>query len=445
MTLRFVASLIAICIGIFLDTTSADAQAPPNIVLILSDDQAWTDYGFMKHPQIKTPHLDKLASQSLVYTRGYVPNSLCRPSLATIITGQYAHQHGIVGNDPPLPDDVKDMPLKRAKLHDSYFKARETYISKIDQQETIPDYLAKLGYLSFQSGKWWEGHYSRGGFTHGMTHGDLLLGARHGDEGLAIGRKGMKPVFEFIETAKEDQKPFFLWYAPMMPHSPHKPPERLLTKYAKITPHVEIAKYWAMCEWFDETIGELMSELERQKLSENTIVLYVADNGWINEADRDAYAPRSKRSQYDGGLRTPIMVSWPGKITPTVDNDHLASSIDLLPTILHATGITPPADLPGINLLDTEAVASRNAIYGEILEHDIVDMNNPAASLRFRWIIDGDWKLIVPVKSREPKAQIELFNIQSDPTELKNLAAQNSQRVQQLQQKLDAWWNPAVN
>ena len=86
---------------------AAAADPPPNVVLIISDDQAWTDFGFMGHKQIRTPHIDKLAAESLTFTRGYVCDSLCRPSLATIVTGLYPHQHGIVGNDPPPPDDLK--------------------------------------------------------------------------------------------------------------------------------------------------------------------------------------------------------------------------------------------------------------------------------------------------------------------------------------------------
>ena len=96
---------------------------------------------------------------------------------------------------------------------------------------TLPRLLAPKGYLSFQAGKWWGGSYKRGGFTHGMTHGDPARGGRHGDAGLAIGRQGIKPVTLFIELARRRKAPFFLWYAPMMPHQPHNPPERLLAHY----------------------------------------------------------------------------------------------------------------------------------------------------------------------------------------------------------------------
>jgi len=426
-----------------LTATSSAAAAPPNVVLIISDDQAWTDYGFMGHPHIKTPHLDRLARESLTFTRGYVPDSLCRPSLATIVTGRYPHEHGIVGNDPPVPMDLQGVPKGRIPGHPRYLEVRSKYIEHIDDEVTIADALREhLGYVSHQSGKWWEGNYSRGGFTHGMTHGDMTRGGRHGDDGLVIGRQGLSPVFDFMNQAQADKKPFFVYYAPFLPHAPHNPPQRLLEKYLDKTPHEPIAKYWAMCEWFDETIGELLGYLEDHQLAEDTIVLYVCDNGWINLEDSSGYAPRSKRSQYDGGTRTPIMIRWPAKVKPKLDAEHLASSIDLMPTILRAVGIEPSPKLPGINLLDGSAVESRKAIFGEILEHDIVSMDDPVASLRFRWIIDGEWKLIVPHPAREPDAPVELFHITEDPFELKNLAPQQAERVEKLTRELNAWWNP---
>ncbi len=412
--------------------TTAVRAAPPNIVLIISDDQAWNDYSFLGHPQIKTPNLDRLASESLTFTRGYVPDSLCRPSLATIISGKYPHQHGIVGNDPPVPGNVRRGP--------EYVAAREEYLQHIDRLATLPKLLGQKGYLSFQSGKWWEGHYSRGGFTHGMTHGDPRRGGRHGDEGLKIGREGLQPVLDFITMAKADAKPFFLWYAPMLPHTPHNPPERLLQKYVAQTESPFVAKYWAMCDWWDETCGELLSFLDAQQLSDNTMVLYLTDNGWINRLDASQYAPKSKRSQYDGGVRTPIMVRWPGHTTARRDDETLVSSIDLAPTILRAAGVAPAADLPGLDLLDATALAGRDTIYGEILQHDVQHMTDPRASLLYRWVISDQWKLIVPEPAQVPDGTVELYDLGEDPWETKNLAPAKPDLVRKLNRQLDEWW-----
>src|SRR5262249_51931509 len=147
----------------------------------------------------------------------------------------------------------------------------------IKKAPALPRLLAEAGYVSLQTGKFWEGHYQNAGFTSGMT-----IKGRHGDEGLVIGRKTMKPIYDFIDQNK-GKKPFFVWYAPMMPHEPHDPPERILKKYQSKDRNIKLAKYYAMIEWFDETVGELLAHLDEKKLADDTLVLFVVDNGWIQE------------------------------------------------------------------------------------------------------------------------------------------------------------------
>jgi len=409
------------------------AAKPPNIVLIISDDQSWTDYSFMGHKTIETPNIDRLAKQSRLFKRGYVPSSLCCPSLASMITGLYPNQTKITGNEPPIPPGGRNS--------EQYRKQVQECVSFIDELPTLPRLLSKRGYVSHQSGKWWQGHYSRGGFTHGMTHGDPKRGGRHGDVGLKIGREGMDEIFDFIEDAGD--KPFFVWYAPFLPHTPHNPPKRLLDKYTKKTESKFIARYWAMCEWFDETCGQLLDHLDEKKLADDTIVLYVTDNGWIQRADNGRYAPRSKRSQYDGGLRTPIMVRWPGKVKPE-DRPELANSIDLAPTILKACGIVPTKDMRGIDLLDDAALANRKSTHGAVYLHNAIDIHKPSANLTYRWLIAGDWKLILPHKANvttkakyKDTGNIELYNLTKDPHENKNLAEAKPNRTKRLSKQLD--------
>jgi uncharacterized sulfatase len=117
---------------------------------------------------------------------------------------------------------------------------------------------------------------------------------------------GLGPIRRFLEETRG--KPFFLWYAPMLPHQPHDPPERLLAKYRAEGRSEHEAKYWAMCTWFDETCGALRAMLEELGLAENTLTIYLADNGWIQDRDRPAFDVRSKRSPYEGGVRTPILL-----------------------------------------------------------------------------------------------------------------------------------------
>lgn len=419
------------------------ADRPPNIVLLISDDQAWTDYGFMGHPVVETPHLDQLAQQGVLFPRGYVPTALCRPSLATLATGLYTHQHNISGNDPSHALAPPNSP--------AYRELRQRLIAHIDAHPTLPQLLAERGYLSHQSGKWWEGHFSRGGFTHGMTQGFPQPGGRHGDEGLKIGREGMAPVFEFIDLAVEQDKPFFIWYAPFLPHTPHTPPQRLLEKYRARVDSLPVARYYAMCEWFDETCGELINRIEQKGLTDNTLFVYIGDNGWIQNPDGPGYAPRSKQSPYEGGTRQPILLSWRGKIAPQ-RREELASSIDLVPTILSAAGATRPENLPGLDLLryvrDGQPL-ERKAIFGEGFAHDIADLDSPEASLLYRWVIEDRWKLLLTYDgqlgryaSSHPRTERrpQLFDLLADPHEQHNLAAEHPDIVQRLAEQIASWW-----
>ncbi|HVK17346.1 MAG TPA: sulfatase [Fimbriiglobus sp.] len=433
MTIRAVAILVFVALGCASRLTAA--ENPPNVVLIVADDHGWTDYGFMGHPHVKTPHLDRLAAQSLTFRRGYVPASLCCPSLASLISGRYPHQHKVTSNDPPMPSGMMPGQFQKSQ---AFLDCREVMTKHLEAVPTLPRLLAQKGYVSLQTGKWWQGDYRRGGFTHGMTKGQ-----RHGDEGLDIGRKTMQPVFDFAADARKAGKPFFVWYAPMLPHTPHNPPERLLAKYRNKAPSLPVAKYWAMVEWFDETCGQLLDHLEKEKLADNTIVVYVADNGWIQDPD-GALSVRSKRTPYDAGLRMPILIRWPGKIKPR-SSDALASSLDIMPTILVAVGLPAGKDLPGLNLLDEAAVGRRKTLHGECHTHNAVDLNDPAKNVRHRWIIDGNWKLIVPhvPADKDGPGEPELYDLAADQLEKTNRIAEKPDVAATLRKKLDAWWNPA--
>ena len=436
-----IAAFLAVC---FLPCFRASADDDrPNIVMIISDDQAWTDYQFMGHPTIKTANLDQLAKQSVVFKRGYVPTALCRPSLMTLITGHYAHRHGVTGNDPS--------PKYAKNNSDLYNKRRAQLISYVDKFETLPKLLAERGYVSHQSGKWWEGSFGHGGFTDGMTRGFPKPGGRHGDDGLRIGRNGIEPIKSFVDKAVADSKPFFLWYAPFLPHTPHNPPARLFEKYNKDGRSPSVARYYAMCEWFDETCGELLNHIDKKRIRKNTLVVYVTDNGWIQNPKGRGYAPRSKQTPYEGGIRTPIMFSWPAAIQPRT-RDELVSSIDLVPTILSAAGARIPQDLPGLNLLPTLRKGQeikREAIFGEGFAHDIADIEKPEASLLFRWCIKGKWKLLLTYdgevnryKSTHPRTEKrpQLFDLIADPHESKNIAGQHPDIVADMVTRIANWY-----
>ncbi len=432
-----VALAASLCLGSAKPARAGSAARPPNIVLIISDDHGWRDYGFMGHPHVKTPNLDKLAAQGLLFPRGHDSSSLCCPSLGSILTGLYPHQSKITSNDPPRVAGVK--PKELAK-NEEYLRRRQEMVALMARAPALARLLRGLGFRSLQTGKWWWGAFVTGGFTEGMSHGVPAKGGRHGDAGLAIGRQTMQPVYDFLDAAKKDGKPFFLWYAPMLPHQPHNPPERLLAKYRDRTASPFEARYWAMIEWFDETCGQLLDYLDRQELAKDTIVIYCSDNGWIQNPKAEG-SVRSKLTPYDAGHRTPLIVRWPARVKAG-RCELPVSTIDIVPTLLHAVGLKPGPELQGLDLLDRAALTRRPAIFGECFTHDAVDIDRPASSLTWRWVIEGRWRLMVPDAKNVPAGKVQLHDIVADPWEEKDLAAQEPQQVEALRRRLDAWWDP---
>lgn len=408
----------------------------PNIVLIISDDQSWTDFSFLGHEHIKTPRIDQLAEEGLTFTRGYTTAPLCRPALASMATGLYPHQHRIIGNDPVFEytGDKRWGPewLSLRSEHN------EQIIAGFGQITTLADLLGEAGYMSLQTGKWWEGNYARGGFTQGMTHGNPTLGGRHGDDGLKIGREGLDVIYDFIDESREEA-PFFVWYAPFLPHAPHTPPDSLMDKYLPLAPSPAVASYWAMCEWFDITCGELMDYIEEKALSENTLFIFVTDNGWIQDPDRpNRFAPRSKTEPYDMGIRTPIIYRWKGVIDPELDESSVVSSVDIAATVLGICGIQPAEQMQGINVLDREIRKGRDAIFAETYAHDFSTIDS---SLYYRIIVTNPWKLILPDPLNRPGRIPELYNLDDDPFEWSNQAEAHPEIVDMLRTKLEAWWS----
>lgn len=402
-------------------TRSTNNKQRPNVVLIISDDHAWTDYSFVGHEHARTPNIDRLASEGLTFTRGYVTTAICSPSLATMLTGLYPHQHGITGNDP-----VRGQP-------------REAWLDRFFERPLLPKLLADSGYLTLHTGKLWMRSPERTGFTDHMGPT-----GRHGGEALVIGRETMQPIHDAIAKSQREQKPFFIWYAPFLPHRPHNPPPRLLEKYAAVKDPAK-QKYLAMVEWLDETTGRLMNQLKAAGVDDNTMIVYLADNGW-NE--------NGKAFPYENGVRTPYIIRWPGRVKPRVDRESLATNLDVMPTILSACGVKVPQGLPGVNLLDKPAVARRDTLFLANFAHDMVSPTEPEKSLWTRSCIEGQFKLIVwqdpppPVKPynngdrrKNPETTVELFDLLSDPHETKNLAAKHPDIVANMRRRIDRWWD----
>ncbi len=475
--LSFLASGLSRPVAAGAAETKATSPERPNIVYIISDDQAFRDFGFMGNKMVDTPHLDALAAKSARFVNGYVPTSVCSPSLATLLTGLYPHQSGLHYNHPPPGNSAFNKMTSRAE----YEQVRSQAFYLIRSVDTLPRLLAeRAGYASLQTGKFWEGHYSNAGFTEGMTvfEPDTKPGALgnrklasgelaahgNGDLGLRIGRDTMQPIYDFIGRQASANKPWLVWYAPFLPHQPHDSPRKYYERYEG-RPYVpeHAIPYYAAISQFDDTVGELVRYVEEKGLAENTLFVFVIDNGWAPSTKRErnrpeefAHTEESKRSPFEDGLRTPILLRWDGVIPPAT-HEELVSSVDIVPTLLHATGLGESAkELPGINLLPVAMRQAKldpdRAVFGEIYPGDASSLGHPSEDVAYRWVRKGHAKLIVTHRHGDEKKSWggyldgdALFLLGNDPEEKHNVIDQEllkRELVPKLRRLLDDWWTP---
>jgi uncharacterized sulfatase len=172
---------------------------------------------------------------------------------------------------------------------------------------------------------------------------------------------------------------------------------------------------------------------DEKGITENTLIVYVCDNGWAQNPEKSGYLKNSKRAPYDMGIRTPIMYKWKGKIDPKMNDKTITSSIDMVPTVLDIIGIKKPENLPGVSVLDGKALAERKGIFGEVYAHDFDTIEN---SMYYNMAIFPPYKIIVPDPVRKKGEVVQLFNIEEDPFEKNNIAAANPEIVKDLQKKI---------
>lgn len=433
-----------------------------NVVLILADDLAYGDLGFMGNEIVHTPNLDALAARSAVFPNGYVPMSVCRPSLATLLTGLYPHQHGIHFNHPP-----PGLATMRQMTAAEYRQTRAATDYFIEQVATLPRILASHGYACLQTGKHWEGSFRTAGFTHGMTLGlptnreSQITGTRaqsngelvahgNGDAGLVIGRETMQPIKEFLD-AHAGKQPVFLWYAPFLPHTPFDAPKSFSTLYDQRNVAPQLLPYYAEIARFDATVGKLMAELRSHDLVEDTLIIFLSDNGFRpNAANPQRADSRSKLSEFENGLRTPVLLHWPSQLEFGI-HEELVSSVDLLPTVLDATGLSHLASnrMQGRSLLSCargDETWPDRPVFGAIYPNDASQLGRPADHVRGKWMRQGDFKLVVPGPAKNP-VKLSLYDLSQDADEQRNLAHEEryARQRQAMEADLEAWWPAGHN
>jgi len=429
--LRFLLLLSVLLTPSFCATGRADER--PNIVLLISDDQDYDHFGWMGHPIAQTPSIDDLARGGTVFTTAHLPMSRCHPTLASMLSGRYPHQSGIYYNFGAEP---------------------------LEETNALPLLLKQAGYLTYCEGKYWEGDPRRMGFTHGV-----------GKTANTFVRKGQEKLFEFLDGVGD--KPFFVWWAPKLPHTPHNPSKERLARFDPTkfpVPDYVAAdqrqtfldkehKSYAMEAWLDDGVAELRQALKERGLAENTMLVFLIDNGWCNGLV-------SKGSPREKGVRTPVIFHWPGKIESGQKFDSLISTLDVTPTILDYAGVEVPKTYAGRSLrpmIEGKADLGREALFGAIYpafatksdqrpERDIYALYVRTPKWKYVYYLqdvvqqrNGDYFRIQSICTEYPthdKGDEELFDLTADPHELHNVAGTSDHREQldQFKQQVLNWW-----
>ena len=426
----------------------ADRADKPNIILIMADDLGWMDLHVQGNPNLDTPNLDRLASQGMRFTDAYAAAPVCTPTRAAMMTGQAPARLGITNHAPGHKPGF--IPKERHQAG----AAKTNHLPL--KQVTIAERLKAAGYATGFIGKW---HLSHPGVGREKTElAETALRPEHQGFDLNIGgnqRGGPPSYFEpykipnitprkegdylperltdesiaFIE--KNRGRPFFLSLWSYSVHYPIQAPQDLIDKHTKRGAHKNPA-YAAMIEGMDTALGRLLKALDDLKLRDNTLVIFKSDNGSLfgNEPLR-----RNKGFLYEGGIRVPWIVRWPGVVKPGSICSTPVVSMDTFPTILEAAGLRP---LPG-KILDGESLIplfkqqgglKRDSIYFHYPNYAFHKRNRLGGAIR-----EGDYKLI----KRYDDGSIELYNLAGDVGEQDNLAKARTDLAGRLQRKLDAW------
>ncbi len=425
----------------------SSALAKPNIVLIYIDDYGWRDVGFNGTKFYETPNADRIAREGMIFRSAYSNGPNCAPSRACLMSGLYSPRHGIY--------TVANSDRGKASLRKIIPTKNTTVLA--DEFVTIAEALKVSGYTTATMGKWHLGKdpttqgfdiniagrewgSPSGGGYHSPYKYPNLVNKQKGE--YLTDRLGSEAA-KFIEAHKD--KPFFLYLTHYAVHTPIQAKPELTSKYHK-KPTVDQqtnAKYAAMIESMDDSVGTVLDTLDRLKLADNTIVVFYSDNGGHAGATSNAPLRGSKGMLYEGGIRVPMAVRWPGVAKAGTVCEEPVIGIDLYPTLLEATKTKRPAKTQhdGTSLVpllqDAQAKLFRPALYwhfpaylqGFTRRHGPF-RTTPAGAVRM-----GDWKLIEYFDDDT----LELYNLANDIGETDNLAKQQPKKTDQLHAMLKAW------
>ena len=455
--------IISFCaLGLIAQATSIHAAAlQPNIVLILVDDLGWMDLSCQGSRYYETPNLDRLASEGMRFTNAYAACAVCSPTRAAVQTGRYPARLGVTDwirsrfQGGAIPSD---------KINPSGFTGgkRKFLVPKnalwMESEEvTIAELLKPAGYVTCHIGKWHLGaddwypqkqgyDFNYGGCDYGQPpsyfdpfnqpkhrHAMIRAGIPHlpgRKPGQYLSDREAEEAVAFIEKHKD--KPFFLNMDNYAVHTPIQAKAGVTAKYKEKTPtHQKNAKYAAMVESVDDCAGRIVTALEKHGIADRTMIIFTSDNGGLMGPTNNAPLRSGKGYAYEGGIRVPLLIKWPGVVKPGTTSAAPVTSVDYFPTISEVTGLDLPNDraIDGLSLVkhlrsQGKQKLDRDAIYWHFPHY----RHNPGP---YSIIREGDWKLI-----KFYEGPMELFDLKNDLGEARNLASAMPGKLRELEGRL---------
>jgi arylsulfatase A-like enzyme len=430
-------------------STPTVSKKRTNIILIMIDDLGWMDLHCQGNERLDTPNIDRLASQGMLFTDAYSAAPVCSPTRAAIMTGQSPARLGLTTHIPDRPQYApKDATLLSAKTLDHLPL----------EHVTIAERLKEAGYATAFLGKW---HLSRASAEKGLSEQDLrpeyqgfdlnIGGCSFGGppsyfdpyrnptiksrrEGEYLPDRLADEAMEFIRAHRDE--PFFVALWNYTVHWPMQAPQELVDKYKqRVGPGLKDPRYGAMIEAMDTAVGHVLAALDKLRLSDSTLVIFTSDNGGFAGVADNRPLRGSKGHLYEGGIRIPLIVRWPGVVGPKSTCRTPVISTDFYPTLLDVAGLKPKADktLDGesiMPLLKRTGPLKRKAIYFHYPNYAWHGSNQLGGAIR-----EGDYKLI----ERYDDGSVELYNLADDLSEKRDLSRRMPEKTAELKRKLDAW------
>ncbi|MGL4852359.1 MAG: sulfatase [Phocaeicola sp.] len=441
--------------AISLFISSAVLAAPskkPNVLFIMADDLGWTDLGVMGSDYYETPHMDKLASQGMLFRQAYAAAANSAPSRACFMTGMYTPRHGVFTVNPPDRGD----------------KRKRKLIAMPNQEDldarfiTLAEALKEEGYCCGHVGKWHLGADAEGtgplsqGFSSNIAGeragtpysyfypyiqahtGKVHIGLETGSEGEYLTDRLTSEAIRFM--SEERDEPFFLYLSHHAVHTPLKAPEELIAKYQAKTKgeNHKNAVYAAMVESLDESVGRLLKAVDSLGIANETVVILYSDNGGSKPITQNRPLREGKGSPYEGGTRVPLIIRWPGKLASNSSSDLPVIGVDFYPTLVGLAGGHPAMELDGKNIFELlEEPTRERALFWHFPAYleSYEEGGNPFRATPYSTILSGGWKLIYFYE----RGEAELYNLNEDLSEKNNLALVEPGKREELYAQLREW------